>query len=195
MSEGWGKQAKGWDSPDTQLYADQAYASWRSKIAPLIPNLAESRVLDFGCGTGLLTERLAPLCGHIVAVDTSRRMIEVLRGKVADRPIDNVTSLITAIDSSAVASYPELAGRFDLIVASSVCSFLPDYEATLRVLASLLRPDGVFAQWDWMSEMPVQRIQDALVAAGLNRVSIDKDFEFVMEDEPMPVVLGIGSHP
>ena len=41
----------------------------------------EIRVLDFGCGTGLLTEKIAPLVNEIVAIDSSPKMIEVLRKK------------------------------------------------------------------------------------------------------------------
>ena len=41
--------------------------------------------------------------------------------------------------------------KFDLIVASSVCSFLPGYEKTLALLKSLLVPGGSFIQWDWQA--------------------------------------------
>lgn len=195
MSEGWGELAKDWDNADTQLYADRAFDSWSRRIAPLISNLSDSRVLDFGCGTGLLTEKLAPICGHIVAVDTSGRMIEVLQTKVVDGHIGNVTSLVTAVDSCAVRNHPELSEKFDFIAASSVCGFLPDYDSTLRVLSSLLRLGGIFAQWDWLSEMPIERIRAAFEASQLASVSIEEVFEMRMKDESMPVVLGIAYRP
>ena len=195
MSEGWGELAKDWDNADTQLYADRAFDSWSCRIAPLTFNMSDSRVLDFGCGTGLLTEKLAPFCDHIVAVDTSERMIEVLETKVADRHIGNVTSLVMAVESCAVRNYPELSEKFDFIVASSVCSFLPDYESTLQVLSFLLRPGGIFAQWDWLSEMPIERIRAAFEASQLTSVSIEEVFEMTMKEESMPVVLGIACRP
>ena len=51
------------------------------------------RILDFGCGTGLLTEKLAPLVREVIAVDTSPNMIDVLRRK----EIGNVTTICTDI--------------------------------------------------------------------------------------------------
>ena len=80
----WDDFAAGWDAESAvQQYADKAYESWQRRVAPLIENISEIRILDFGCGTGLLTERLAPLCREIVAVDTSVGMIDVLDSKMA----------------------------------------------------------------------------------------------------------------
>ena len=96
----WDEAATGWDTrADTRLYAERAFESWNRKIAPLVSDLTESRVLDFGCGTGLLTEKLAPLCGHIVAVDTSAKMIDVLRSKIVDKHIGNITPHEVNVDS------------------------------------------------------------------------------------------------
>ena len=59
----WDDIAASWDAEsDVQQYADKAYESWQCRVAPLIENVGEIRALDFGCGTGLLTERLALHC-------------------------------------------------------------------------------------------------------------------------------------
>ncbi len=190
MGDSWDELAADWENTDTRLYAARAFDSWVQKIAPLMSNLSESRGLDFGCGTGLLTEKLASLCGHIVAVDPSKGMIEVLQGKVADREIDNITPLVTGIDRAAIKQHAELSGDFDFIVASSVCSFLPDYASTLRDLTSLLKPVGLFAQWDWMTDMPIQRIRRVFEASGLTCLGAEQAFEMTSKSESMPVVLG-----
>ncbi len=192
----WDEIATDWDTrADTRLYAERAFESWNRKIAPLVTDLTESRVLDFGCGTGLLTEKLAPHCGHIVAVDISAGMISVLQSKVVDKHIDNITPLVTAIDSAAINENPELSEKFDLVVASSVCSFLPDYDSTLRDLSSALKPGGLFVQWDWLSEMPIERIRGAYETSGLINLGVEQAFVMTMEDESMPVVLGIARLP
>ncbi len=188
----WDDLATGWDTnADTRLYAERAFESWNCKIAPLVSDLRESRVLDFGCGTGLLTEKLAPLWGHIVAVDTSAGMIDVLQSKIVDKRIGNITPLVTAIDSAAISENPELSDKFDLVIASSVCSFLPDYVSTLRDLSSALKPGGLFVQWDWLSEMPIERIRGAYETLGLINLGVEEAYAMTMEDEAMPVVLGI----
>jgi 2-polyprenyl-3-methyl-5-hydroxy-6-metoxy-1,4-benzoquinol methylase len=195
MSDDWGDYAKEWDSPDTRLYANQVFDTWTKNVATLVPELSECRILDFGCGTGLLTEKIAPLCAQVVAVDTSDRMVDELRQKISGGSLSNVTPLTIDVDSSSVKTSPELSIKFDLIVASSVCSFLPDYNSTLQVLSSLLKSGGVFAQWDWLSEMPVERIAGAFESAGLDSVGIETSFDMSAKGETALVVSGIGRRP
>jgi 2-polyprenyl-3-methyl-5-hydroxy-6-metoxy-1,4-benzoquinol methylase len=195
-SNEWDDFASGWDSnDDARIYAQRAFASWTKKVAPLIFNLPGSRVLDFGCGTGLLSEKLATVCHQIVAVDTSTAMIEVLRGKIRDSEISNVTTLSTAVSAATIGESAELHNKFDMIVASSVCSFLPDYETTLGDLSSLLKPGGYFIQWDWLADMSVTRIQNAFDASGLVGHNIDEGFVMNSDKKSMPVVMGIGRLP
>jgi len=188
----WDEMATGWDTrADTRLYAERAFASWERKAAPLVSDLTNSRVLDFGCGTGLLTEKLAAICGHVVAVDTAAGMIDVLQAKAADKRIGNITPLVTAIDAETIRENSEFSEKFDLIVASSVCSFLPDYESSLRDLSSALKPGGLFVQWDWLSEMPIERIRNTYKALGLIDLGVEEVFAMTMDDESMPVVMGV----
>lgn len=194
--DGWDYHAVGWDgNKDVRIFAAKAFDSFNKRVAPLIPNLADGRILDFGCGTGLLSEKFAPLCKHIVAVDTSAKMIDMLRDKMIAKGIENVTPLHTAINTGTVRRRPELAEKFDLIVASSVCSFLPDYEATLRDLSSMMKPGGCFVQWDWLADMPIDRIRDAYEATGLAVLCVEEAYTMEMEDESMPVVMGVAQSP
>lgn len=172
-----------------------AFDSWDRKVAPLVPELRKSRVLDFGCGTGLLTEKLAPRCGQIVSVDTSARMVEVLRKKILDAGTKNVTALQTGVNRDSIGEFPQLAGKFDLIVASSVCAFLADYEATLGDLCFVTNPGGFFVQWDWLADMPVERIQAAFDASGLAICGIEEAFAMQSGGESLPVVMGVGRLP
>jgi len=195
-SDEWDDHAVGWDAnKDVRIFAEKAFESLRAKIAPLMPNLADVRILDFGCGTGLLSEKLAPLCRHIVAVDTSTRMIDVLRRKVKDQGIENITPLLAALNAAAVSQRPELTDKFDLIVASSVCNFLPDYEATLRDFSLMMKPGGCFVQWDWLTDMPIGRIRGAYAVAGLTIIIAEEAFVMEMGDEPMPVAMGLAQAP
>jgi 2-polyprenyl-3-methyl-5-hydroxy-6-metoxy-1,4-benzoquinol methylase len=113
-------------------------------------------VLDFGCGTGLLTGKLAETCASVVAVDASPRMIKMLKDKIKCREWHNVRvhEAVLAKDSSALS---ELEGTIDLVVASSVMTFVPenDLGPTMEVIGRLLKPNGkgVFVHSDWpMSE-------------------------------------------
>lgn len=52
---------------------------------------SEDVVLDLGCGTGRITEALAPRCKHVVAVDRSERSLAVLKERLKTRGLSNVT--------------------------------------------------------------------------------------------------------
>ena len=192
-SDAWDDFAADWDTePDVQTYANCAFKSWQRRVSPLFPNMAEIRVLDFGCGTGQLTEKLAPLCQRVVAVDTSPRMVELLNRKIIETEVKNVTSLVATIDSESIAENRGMLGQFSLVVASSVCSFLPDFEATLCHIATIMEPGGVFVQWDWLDDMPSNKIRNAFSGAGMNCVRVEKEFMIDGKNGSMAVVMGIG---
>ncbi len=79
-----------------------------------------------------------------------------------------------------------------MVVASSVCSFLPDYKATLCAITSLLNPSGWFIQWDWISDMPEQRVRQAFGTAGLTEQSVGPAFSMQSKDGSADVVMGVG---
>jgi len=195
MSENWDKHAENWDRQDgVQFYANQAFAALVDHVNVYGTGWKNKRVLDFGCGTGLLTEKLAPLVGEVIAVDTSQKMIDVLHGK----KIRNVTAICADITDLSVKS-AAWCSDFDLIVASSVCGFLPDYEAMVDVLSQLLSVTGYFVQWDWLASgddgagLTVDRVSNAFTSANLKCIHIDRAFEIPFGDEKMPVLMGVAA--
>jgi 2-polyprenyl-3-methyl-5-hydroxy-6-metoxy-1,4-benzoquinol methylase len=195
MTDGWDEYAPGWDDdPSARAYAAAAYTSLVSALVERGRELAGARVLDFGCGTGLLTERLVDQVQSIVAVDTSTAMLDVLRAKAAAHGWTGVKPL---------GDREFAVGPYDLIVCSSVCSFLDDYAAVAADLAARLAPGGVFVQWDWELDdsdedphgMTREQITHALTAAGLEAVSVGIGFEAEFESMTMRPLMGIGSTP
>jgi SAM-dependent methyltransferase len=192
-SDTWDEFAKEWDSePDVQMYSNLAFGSWQRRVLPLISDISKTRVLDFGCGTGQLTEKLSPLCEYVVAVDTSRRMIEILNSKIVETGINNVTSLVSTIDPKSIAENRHTLGQFGLVVASSVCSFLADFEVTLRHIAATMNSGGVFVHWDWMDDMPFDKVRSAFSGAGMKCLRVEREFTIGDRNESMAVVMGIG---
>jgi SAM-dependent methyltransferase len=176
-SDTWDDYAADWDTDsNVQAYAALAFDSLHRKVFPLLPNLQQARVLDFGCGTGLLTEKISPYCATVVAVDSSTEMIRALERKVDGHQLGNVLPLVTEVTSTTIASGPGVLRDFTLAVASSVCGFLPDLSQSLRDIASIMKTGGLFVQWDWASEMPAQKIQDAYGEAGLRCLHIANEF-------------------
>ncbi len=192
----WDEFAIDWDvNSDVREYSEKAYATWMEKVAPAVADLSHSRVLDFGCGTGLLTEKLAEKCGQVIALDSSPSMIEVLEQKIEASGANNISTLVATVDNQSIANQPLLSAGFDMVVASSVCSFLADYEATLCAIASLLKPGGWFVQWDWISGMPEESLRKAFRTAGLAEENIGPAFSMESKDGSAGVVMGVGRKP
>lgn len=191
--ESWDAYADGWDQDEgARAYAEAAFASLLTVVAEAGVDLDGARVVDFGCGTGLMTERLVGVGASVHAVDTSPAMLAVLDAKVDERGWSQVTT---------GAEPPVAQGSHDLIVCSSVCSFLDDYPGTAAELVGLLRPGGLFVQWDWERSgddehgLTRTEIQDALGRAGLDQVVVETAFSVSMGEATMEPLIGHGRAP
>lgn len=195
MTNEWDEYAPGWDDDEAaRTYAEAAHASLLAELERAGRSVDGARVLDFGCGTGLLTERLAPVSQTIDAVDTSQAMLDVLDAKVERHGWSHVRTMTTL---------PTAAQSYDLVVCSSVCSFLDDYPGTLVQLVNLLAPGGVFVQWDWERDdddddphgLSRAEISDALDAAGLTTTTVETAFEVAFGEMTMRPLIGTGVKP
>ena len=193
MSDNWDDYAEEWDKNiDAISYSEKAYGSLIKEI-----NIEGKTILDFGCGTGLLTERLSPLASSIVAIDTSTEMIAVLRSK----ELPNVTSLSEPLTSELIKNNSAFDNKFNIIVASSVFSFLTNYDSILKLLKSLLVTDGLLIQWDWLTPdsnsalgLSETTIKQSLSNAGFKKVVLTKPFSLTAEKGNMPVVMGVAKN-
>jgi len=193
LSNEWDEYAKKWDvDPTVEEYAKNAFSALLDNI-----DINGLTVLDFGCGTGALTQLMSPTVKSIVAIDPSSEMIKLLDKKA----LNNVSSISDYLSKELVENFPELENKFDLIVASSVCGFLPDYEATLSLLKPLIKEGGVFVQWDWLSNddtsdvgLSEKRVKQAFVANGFVNTKVNSPFIMSSSKGNMPVLMAIGKN-
>ncbi|MFC1546011.1 class I SAM-dependent DNA methyltransferase [Pseudomonadota bacterium] len=192
MSDSWDDYAVEWDSNEAAIsFADKAFNSLNSAV-----DYEKPTVFDFGCGTGLLTERLSPVSSRIVALDSSEKMITVLNSK----RLPNVSTLALPLSTEIVKENYELHLKFDLVVASSVCGFLPDYEATLKIIKSLLSDKGTFVQWDWLAStegsdfgLTASRVKAALTTSGFQNISINQPFSLENPEGSREVLMAVAT--
>lgn len=97
--------------------------------------LAGKRVLDAGCGAGLLCEPLARLGGQVTGVDAAPENIAAARAhaEAMGLPIDYRQGELGAL----------APGTFDLVCSLEVIEHVTDKAAFLRGLAERLAPDGL----------------------------------------------------
>lgn len=93
------------------------------------------RVLEFGCGTGLLTFALCPYVSEIYGYDTSIEMQKIFQTKREIYKANNV-QLITA------AKIKE--SKFDIIISSMVFHHIPDVKTEIVRLKQSIVRNGIF---------------------------------------------------
>lgn len=112
------------------------------------------RLLDVGCGTGVLLEALARAAPRaaLVGVDVSREMLAVAR-----RTRTSLSRLVTG----DVASLPFAARSFDVVVSSNAFHFWIEPAAALREIRRVLTPGGRLVVTDWCHDYLACRLCDA----------------------------------
>ncbi len=115
---------------------DQAAARFQ-RDAKQIGCLAGLRMLDIGCGGGILCEPLARLGATVVGADPSQSNIEVARRHAAqaDLKID-----YRATTAEALADTGE---RFDVVLAMEVVEHVTDVDVFVRRCSEMLKPGGM----------------------------------------------------
>lgn len=124
--------AKIWDTEET-IKRNEAFAQ---AIAKHVSNHIE-KMLDFGCGTGLLTSHFLNVADELIGVETSSGMLEQFSERFkANR---NVKSLAINLE---IESLPSDVGPFDLIVTAMAFHHLKDPKAVLSIFKKHLNPAG-----------------------------------------------------
>ena len=114
--EFWNRRAQTYDQTSGGIYA-QAYDKTVSNSLNYLKG--SDRVLEFACGTGLTTLRLAPHAAYIRGIDISPNMTALAREKT--QGLANVE--ITNTDLFEPCLEP---GSFDAVTAFNVLLYLPN---------------------------------------------------------------------
>jgi 2-polyprenyl-6-hydroxyphenyl methylase / 3-demethylubiquinone-9 3-methyltransferase len=95
------------------------------------------RVLDVGCGGGLLAEALAERGAQVTAIDLAPGMIEVARLHAREHALA-IDYRVAAAEALAASD----AGGFDIVTCMEMLEHVPDPKSTVAALAAALRPGG-----------------------------------------------------
>lgn len=134
----WDENASYWDARLAQP------DSWQQTIVfPAVEALLDlapgERVLEVGCGNGLLAQRMAEAGAEVLATDFSAEQLRFAAERITDPKVTLAEADVT--DRDALAS---LGDGFDAVVCSMALMDISDIEPLADALPSLLRPGGRF---------------------------------------------------
>src|SRR4029079_9722624 len=100
----------------------------------------DSTVLDLGAGTSTFTLAVAPHCRRVVAVDVSPAMVDVLRRRVADAGLVNVT-----VVHAGFLSYEHEGPPADVGFSRHALHHVPVFWKAIALdrVARAVRPGGI----------------------------------------------------
>jgi trans-aconitate 2-methyltransferase len=114
---------------------------WGEAVVGWLELDGDERVMDAGCGTGRVTERLVERLprGRVVAVDGSSAMVEQARSRL--RPYGERVEYVVADLSVPIPVDPPV----NAILSTATFHWILDHDALFANLAAVLRPGGQLA--------------------------------------------------
>lgn len=100
--------------------------------------LERKTILDVGCGGGLLTEALAPLCLQITGIDAAEHAIEVSKSHASAYGLH-----IEYLQMTAEALARERPNTYDIVCCMELIEHVPSPSLLLESLATLVKPGGL----------------------------------------------------
>jgi ubiquinone/menaquinone biosynthesis C-methylase UbiE len=131
------QEAANWDQVPGRVKVAQDIAHSMIREITLTTNMD---VLDFGCGTGLLTLALQPFVRSITGMDSSQGMLDVFKTKIKEQHLSNVKANYLDLDKGDI-----LEGSYQLIVSSMTLHHIKNISPLLKQFYSILLPSGQLA--------------------------------------------------
>lgn len=124
----------GWNSSYTkQPLPTQQMKQWVNNQVALILALQPKRVLEIGCGTGLLLFKIAPYCTEYCGTDFSASSLSYIRQQLPQLPQVTLLQKI-ATDFEGIKS-----AYFDTVILNSVVQYFPSIFYLMQVIESAIK--------------------------------------------------------
>lgn len=161
------------------LEPGQSWFLWSRALASLLPALD---VVDFGCGTGVLTVEMAAWARHVAAIDANADVLAKAKERAEREGTKNVSFLREDLHKLSLADASQ-----DLVVVSQSLHHVEDPETVLREARRILKPGGRIVLLElmphderWVVErlghkhlgFEPERLRGALESAGFAKVQL-----------------------
>ncbi len=145
--------------PSSSLF-DRAAATWDDKprrvalataigktILRQVPTSQSMDVMDYGCGTGLLSLFLRPHVRSVTGADSSAGMLDILQGKIAESGLDGMDVARLDLECDALPT-----DRFHMIVTAMTMHHVRNTDKVLGAFREMLLPAGTLCIADLDTE-------------------------------------------
>lgn len=132
----------GWKSSVTRHpFSEDEMHAWVDETVEKLENLTPRRLIEIGCGSGLLLHRLAPRLERYDGVDYSEVAIAGLKDAVRNANLTNTE--VRCLPAHELEAFE--AGSYDTVVLNSVAQYFPSltyFGGVIQKALALLRPGG-----------------------------------------------------
>lgn len=165
--------ASHYDSP----YNIKMAALATEAIRPFLNDMCLEKVVDLGCGTGLVGLELLVDVDSMLFVDGSEKMLEQVELKLAEISAHNASVRLMDFEKSI-----QLPEKVDTIIMSLVLHHIPNYQALLASLLEQLNEDGQLLLIEMGKNghghgFDMNQLAEEVQAAGFGNVEADMFFE------------------
>ena len=134
----FGELAHRWWDPESEFRPLHQINPLRLEWIDSLARLGGKRVLDVGCGGGILAEAMARRAMHVTGIDLSTRPLGVARLHALETGVANLAYREVAAEALAAES----PGAFDVVTCMEMLEHVPDPSSIVRAVSTLVRPGG-----------------------------------------------------
>ena len=129
--------ASGWWDPEGPFRPLHDLNPARLKFINDRAELKDAKVVDVGCGGGILSEAMAEKGANVTGIDVAERVLAIAGLHLHESGLDVDYRRITVEDLAA-----EAPGEYDIITCMEMLEHVPDPPSVIESVAALMKPGG-----------------------------------------------------
>ncbi len=107
-------------------------------IAQTAGGLSSKRVVDIGCGGGILADSMARAGAQVLGIDLASKALKVAQLHAIEQQTPNITYREVSAEQLA----EEQAGHYDVVTCMEMLEHVPDPSSVVRACSQLVKPGG-----------------------------------------------------
>lgn len=127
-----------WWDPDSEFRPLHQINPLRLELIDGLAKLQGKRVLDIGCGGGVLSEAMAKRGASVLGIDLATKPLQVARLHALETEAQSLEYREVAAEELAL----ERPGEFDAVTCMEMLEHVPDRASIVRACAELVKPGG-----------------------------------------------------